>query len=79
MEIMLQDKRNQVEFSEAYEELKNEHQERGQMLWTIDDASAFVLRTKDAYAKNELSCIAVLSGPKRTASELVSFSWRPEQ
>ena len=65
------------EFCDAFEALKEERKERGQCLWTMTDCSEFVLRSKDAHAQGELSCIAVLPGSDKADWQMATFNWVP--
>ena len=50
------------DFAEIWQAYKQERFENGAPMWSIEDATAFVLQTKDAHQDHEVACIAILPG-----------------
>lgn len=69
------------EFARAHEALRVERQERGVAIWTMEDSTAFVMRSKEAFERQEMSCVALL--PPTSNSDATpmcaTFCWRPNR
>ena len=49
-------------FAEIWQAYKEERLQSGQALWSIEDATSFVLRSKQAHAKHDVALVAILPG-----------------
>ena len=49
-------------FAEVWQAYKQERFENGAPMWSIEDATAFVLQSKEAHQDREVACIAILPG-----------------
>ena len=49
-------------FGEIWQAYKEERTQSGQALWSIEDATTFVLHSKAAHAKREVALVAILPG-----------------
>ena len=49
-------------FSEVWQAYKEERTQSGQALWSIEDATTFVLQSKAAHARREVALVAILPG-----------------
>ena len=50
------------EFAEIWQSYKQERFENGPPMWSIEDATDFVLQSKEAHQHREVACIAILPG-----------------
>ena len=50
------------EFAEIWQYYKQERFENGPPMWSIEDATDFVLQSKEAHQHREVACIAILPG-----------------
>ena len=50
------------EFAEIWQSYKQERFENGPAMWSIEDATDFVLQSKEAHQHREVACIAILPG-----------------
>ena len=81
IEEMLNNDEIGAEFAEAYEELRTERKERGTAIWTIADSTDFVMRSKDAFDRREISCVAIMPpelGDEEASHRCATFCWRPK-
>ncbi|MAV11266.1 MAG: hypothetical protein CMN96_07455 [Synechococcus sp. MED850] len=74
----------QQDHSGAFEEIwltyREERRSGEQAMWSIEDATAFVLQSKEAHTDREISCVAILPGdPHRilTFSVPIAFLTHP--
>ena len=58
-------------FGEIWQAYTLERSENGAPMWSIEDATAFVLQTKDAHRDREVACLAILPGEPHA---IVTFS-----
>ena len=49
-------------FAEVWQAYKQERFENGAPMWSIEDATAFVLQSKEAHQDREVACIAIFPG-----------------
>ncbi|WP_392350586.1 hypothetical protein [Parasynechococcus sp.] len=49
-------------FAEIWQEYKEERFQSGQALWSIEDATSFVLESKAAHARRDVALVAILAG-----------------
>ena len=58
-------------FNEVWEAYRDERRHGEAPMWSVEDATAFVLKSKEAHADREVACVAILPGePHR----IVTFS-----
>ena len=50
------------EFAEIWQSYKQERFENGPQMWSIEDATDFVLQSREAHQHREVACIAILPG-----------------
>ena len=68
-------------FEEVWQTYREERRSGEQAMWSIEDATAFVLQSKEAFSDREISCVAIFPGdPHRilTFSVPIAFLTRPE-
>ena len=58
-------------FAEIWQAYKQERFENGAPMWSIEDATAFVLQSKEAHQDREVACIAIFPGEPHS---IVTFS-----
>ena len=58
-------------FAEIWQAYKQERFENGAPMWSVEDATAFVLQSKEAHQDREVACIAILPGEPHS---IVTFS-----
>ena len=58
-------------FAEIWQAYKQERFENGAPMWSIEEATAFVLQSKEAHQDREVACIAIFPGEPHS---IVTFS-----
>ena len=69
-------------FAEIWQAYQDERREGDQAMWSIEDATAFVLKCREAHQDREVACLAILDGdPHRilTFSVPIAFLTKPDQ
>lgn len=69
-------------FSEIWQAYREERRQGDAAMWSIEDATDFVLKSRDAHADREVTCLAIFSGePHRiiTFSIPISFLTNPQE
>ena len=69
-------------FGEIWQAYREERSNGEQPMWSIEDATSFVLKSREAHSDKEVACIAILAGdPHRilTFSIPIAFLTRPER
>jgi hypothetical protein len=69
--------------ADAFKEVCREERRNGEApMWSVEDATAFVLKSKEAHADREVACVAILPGePHRivTFSVPIAFLTNPSE
>ena len=71
---------NAAAFEEIWQAYQDERRQGEQPMWSIEDATDFVLKSREAHADREVACLAILPGdPHRilTFSVPIAFLTRP--
>lgn len=74
MEQALEDSISSAEadvFAEVWQAYKDERFQSGPPMWSIEDATDFVLKSKEAHLDREVACVAILPGEPHS---IVTFS-----
>ena len=58
-------------FAELWNAYREERQSGGQAMWSIEDATAFVMHSRCSHSDHEVSCVAILPGDPHA---IVTFS-----
>ena len=58
-------------FAELWNAYREERQSGGQAMWSIEDATAFVMHSRCSHSDQEVSCVAILPGDPHA---IVTFS-----
>ena len=69
-------------FNEVWEAYREERRNGEAPMWSVEDATAFVLKSKEAHADREVACVAILQGePHRivTFSVPIAFLTNPSE
>ena len=69
-------------FNEVWEAYRDERRNGEAPMWSVEDATAFVLKSKEAHADREVACVAILPGePHRivTFSVPIAFLTNPSE
>ena len=69
-------------FIEVWEAYRDERRNGEAPMWSVEDATAFVLKSKEAHADREVACVAILPGePHRivTFSVPIAFLTNPSE
>ena len=69
-------------FTELWQAYRDERHQGDAAMWSIEDATDFVLKSREAHADREVACLAILSGdPHRiiTFSIPISFLTNPQE
>ena len=69
-------------FNEVWEAYREERRNGEAPMWSVEDATAFVLKSKEAHADREVACVAILPGePHRivTFSVPIAFLTNPSE
>ena len=69
-------------FNEVWEAYRDERRNGEAPMWSVEDATAFVLKSKEAHTDREVACVAILSGePHRiiTFSVPIAFLTNPSE
>ena len=69
-------------FTEVWEAYRDERRHGEAPMWSVEDATAFVLKSKEAHADREVACVAILPGePHRivTFSVPIAFLTNPSE
>ena len=68
-------------FGEIWQAYRDERRQAEQPMWSIDDATDFVLKSREAHADREVACLAILPGDPHkilTFSIPIAFLTRPD-
>jgi hypothetical protein len=68
------------DFAEVWDAYIEERRASGQAMWSVEDATAFVLQTRDHFQDREVACAAILPGRPHeivTFGVPISFLTRP--
>lgn len=74
MEQALEDSISSAEadaFAEVWQAYKDERFQSGPPMWSIEDSTDFVLKSKEAHLDREVACVAILPGEPHS---IVTFS-----
>lgn len=72
-EVCASDPEQGEAFVEAFEAYCQERTENGQALWSVEDSTAFVLKSRDCFTDQELPLVALLPAEEREGMALFSF------
>lgn len=61
------------EFVQAFEAYRQERAEKGQAMWSLEDSTAFVIKTRDCFQDQELPLVALLPGDGEEGASLFTF------
>ena len=68
-------------FADVWQAYRDERRQGDQAMWSIEDATAFVMKSREAHSDREVACVAILPGdPHRilTFSVPIAFLTKPE-
>lgn len=60
-------------FVEAFEAYREEKAEQGQAMWSLDDSTAFVLKSRECFDDAELPLVALLPADSSEGAEIFTF------
>ena len=72
-EICAQDHHSGEAFVEAFEAYRQERQEQGRAMWSLEDSTAFVIKSRDCFADQELPLVAVLPADAEEGAAIFTF------
>ncbi len=73
IESFINDPQTGQEFAELYERYREEKREGGLPMWSVEDASRFVIKSREAFSEGDVSLIAILDGCEISDHRIITF------
>jgi len=61
------------QFVQAFEAYRHERAEKGQAMWSLEDSTAFVIKSRDCFHDQELPLVALFPGDGEEGASLFTF------
>ena len=61
------------QFVQAFEAYRHERAEKGQAMWSLEDSTAFVIKSRDCFHDQELPLVALFPGDGEAGASMFTF------